>query len=93
MEIPPYLNKNGKPTVDEEALTRIANKGFKEASMILEVRRLEKKASTFLNVNNVDIDGRMRCSYNPVGTRFSRISSSANIFGTEPIYRTYHMRC
>lgn len=80
--IPPYLNKNGKPTVDEEALTRIANKGFKEASMILEVRRLEKKASTFLNVDNIDDDGRMRCSYNPVGTRFSRISSSANIFGT-----------
>jgi len=78
----PYLSKIGKPTVDEEALTRIANKGFKEASLILEVRRLQKKASTFLNVENVDDDGRMRCSYNPVGTRFSRISSSANIFGT-----------
>lgn len=80
--VTPYLNKNGKPTTDEEALTRIANKGFKEASMILEIRRLRKKASTFLNVENVDDDGRMRCSYNPVGTRFSRISSSANIFGT-----------
>jgi len=81
-KVDPYLNKQGKPTVDEEALTRIANKGFKEASLILEVRRLQKKASTFLNVQNVDSDGRMRCSYNPVGTRFSRISSSANIFGT-----------
>lgn len=80
--VPPYLNANGKPTVDEEALTRIANKGFQEASLILEVRRLQKKASTFLNPENVDSDGRMRCSYNPVGTRFSRISSSANIFGT-----------
>jgi len=80
--IPPYLNKSSKPTVDEEALTRIANKGFREASMILEIRRLQKKASTFLDVDNVDADGRMRCSYNPVGTRFSRISSSANIFGT-----------
>lgn len=78
----PYLNAKGKSTVDEEALTRIANKGFKEASMILEVRRLQKKASTFLNPENVDSDGRMRCSYNPVGTRFSRISSSSNIFGT-----------
>lgn len=81
-QIQPYLNKNGKPTVDEEALTRIANKGFREASLILEIRRLQKKASTFLNPENVDTDGRMRCSYNPVGTRFSRISSSANIFGT-----------
>jgi uracil-DNA glycosylase family 4 len=80
--ITPYLNKQGKSTVDEEALTRIANKGFKEASLILEIRRLQKKSSTFLNINNVDNDGRMRCSYNPVGTRFSRISSSANIFGT-----------
>lgn len=80
--IAPYLNKQGKPTVDEEALTRIANKGFKEASLILEIRRLQKKSSTFLNVNNVDNDSRMRCSYNPVGTRFTRISSSANIFGT-----------
>lgn len=80
--VQPYLNAKGKPTVDEEALTRIANKGFKEASMILEVRRLEKQASTFLNINNLDDDSRMRCSYNPVGTRFSRISSSKNIFGT-----------
>jgi len=81
-KIEPYLSKKGKPTTDEEALKRIANKGFREASLILEIRSLQKMASTFLNVNNVDEDGRMRCSYNPVGTRFSRISSSGNIFGT-----------
>jgi uracil-DNA glycosylase family 4 len=80
--IEPYYSKTGKPAVDKEALTRIANKGFKEASLILEIRQLEKQVSTFLNVNNVDPDGRMRCSFNPVGTRFSRISSSDNIFGT-----------
>lgn len=77
----PHVNK-GKITVDEDALTMIANKGFREASLVLKIRRLVKKNSTYLNPKKVDPDGRIRCSYNPVGTKFGRISSSENIFGT-----------
>lgn len=74
--------KRKKITTDEEAMKRVARKGFPEAHQILEIRRAIKNRSTYLNPEKVDKDGRMRCSYNPVGTRFSRLSSSKNIFGT-----------
>lgn len=80
--LPVYKNKEGKASSDEKALKRIARKGFEEASLILKIRGLTKERATFLDTNKVDTDGRMRCSYNPVGTRFSRASSSENIFGT-----------
>lgn len=88
LRIKPYKNPDtGRPTVDVTALTRIAS-GTQErpalpvASMILEIRKLTKRASTFLNVDKIDADGRIRCQYNPVGTKYGRISSSENIFGT-----------
>ena len=78
----PYT-KDGKPTVDVNAMKRLATThGLKEASLILEIRKLTKQNNTFLDPLKVDSDGRIRCAYNPVGTKFSRISSSENIFGT-----------
>ena len=56
--------------------------GLKEASLILRIRKLTKQNNTFLDPLKVDSDSRIRCAYNPVGTKFSRISSSENIFGT-----------
>ena len=81
-KLPAYKGKDGKVSSDEKALKRIARKGFEEASLILRIRGLTKERATFLDTSKVDDDGRMRCSYNPVGTRFSRASSSENIFGT-----------
>jgi DNA polymerase-1 len=79
--IKPY-KKKGKKTLDETALIRIARRGFPQAKQALKIRGAVKERSTYLNPAKVDTDGRMRSSYNPVGTRFSRISSSENIFGT-----------
>jgi len=81
-KLPAYKNRDGGDTTDEKALKRISRKGFKEARLILKLRGLGKERSTFLDPGKVDTDGRMRCSYNPVGTRYSRASSSENIFGT-----------
>ena len=78
--LPKYMKK-GSVTTDEKALKRIARKGHKEASCILKLRGLTKERATFLDPAKVSADGRMRCSYNPVGTRFARASSSENIFG------------
>jgi DNA polymerase-1 len=80
-KIPPYKTK-GKITTDETAMVRIARKGFPEAYKILDIRRAVKNRSTYLNPEKIDSDSRLRCAYNPVGTRYSRISSSKNIFGT-----------
>ena len=77
----PYT-KQGAVTTDEKALKRLSRKGVKEAALVLSIRGKTKLASTYLDVSKIDSDGRIRCSYNPVGTRFSRLSSSENIFGT-----------
>lgn len=79
----PYTNKKTKgESVDDKALTRLALKGSEEAKIIKQMRKLDKLRSTYLNVEKVDKDGRIRCSYDPVGTKFSRLSSSENIHGT-----------
>ena len=79
----PYVKKGGGGlTVDKLALKRLSRKGSEEAKLILEMRRRLKLASTYLNLDKIDVDGRCRCSYNPVGTRYSRLASSSSIFGT-----------
>lgn len=80
-ELPTY-KKEGKTTTDEKALIRIARKGYPEAQLILDIRRAGKRRSTYLDPAKIDEDGRIRCAYNPVGTRYSRLSSAKNIFGT-----------
>ena len=63
-------------------MKRLAVKGSKEASLILQIRKKSKIRSVYLEPLKFDKDSRVRCSYNPVGTRYSRLSSSENIFGT-----------
>jgi uracil-DNA glycosylase family 4 len=85
LKIKPYKKRTQKGwvvTTDELAMKRIARRGFPVASLILKARHLRKIATTYADINKVDPDGRIRCSYDPVGTRFSRLSSSKNIFGT-----------
>lgn len=81
MGLKPY-KKAGKVSTDVDAMKRISRQGFKEAAIILKIRGLVKERSTYLDVSKVDSDNRIRCSYNPVGTRYARISSRENIFGT-----------
>lgn len=84
--IPPYRNAAGKPTVDDLALQRlvrgtVARPGLRQAKLVQEIRGLQKLYGTYLNLE-FDSDGRLRCSYNPRGTKFGRLSSSKTIFGT-----------
>lgn len=79
----PYKSKTtGNISVDSDALKRLSRKGSKEAAIIQQLRKKSKIRSVYLDPAKFDKDGRIRCSYNPVGTRFSRLSSSENIFGT-----------
>jgi len=77
-----YRKRGGGVTTDDNALKRLARKGVTEASIVREIREYTKAKGNYLNLDKVDKDARIRCSYNPAGTRFSRISSSENIFGT-----------
>lgn len=80
---PHYKNrKTGTDSVDDTALKRLIRKGCIEAKLIQQYRKLTKVSSTYLQPEKIDPDSRIRSSYNPVGTRFSRLSSGSTIFGT-----------
>lgn len=77
-----YKNrKTGANTLDSTALVRISRKGYREAQVLQEVRRLTKLKSTYLEVG-LDPDNRLRCAFNPVGTKTGRLSSGETIFET-----------
>lgn len=83
--VPPYYNE-GKVTCDDLALARLARgtaqrPGIRAARLVQDIRGLQKLHGTYLDIA-FDSDGRMRCSYNPRGTKFGRLSSSKTIFGT-----------
>lgn len=76
----PYT-KEGRPTVDEDALKRLLIKGYEEAGVLLEIRKWTKLKGTYIDVT-LDEDRRLRSSFNPVGTITGRLSSSKTFFGT-----------
>lgn len=88
--IAPYTKKGkggtSSVTCDDKALQRLA-KGtstrapMEEARIIQRMRQLSKLKGTYLEII-FDKDGRLRCSYNPRGTRFGRLSSSKTVFAT-----------
>ena len=83
--IPPYYDE-GSVTVNDTALQRLSRgtakrPGLRQAKLVQDIRGLQKLHGTYLNIE-FDSDGRMRCSYNPRGTKFGRLSSSKTIFGT-----------
>ena len=80
--IKPYKNRTGAISVDKDVLKRLIRRGLVEAKIISKMKKKGKLRSTYINLDKIDPDNRIRCSYNPVGTIFSRLSSSANIFGT-----------
>lgn len=85
--IKPYISRTtGNITTDDDAMLRIARgtaqrAGLPEARLVQELRGLKKLKGTYLDIE-FDADGRLRCSYNPRGTKFGRLSSSKTVFGT-----------
>lgn len=76
----PYINRETKkPRCDEKALKGLKAKGHAEAGELLEYRRLKSLQTRSLSVRLRN--GRFVGSYNPVGTKFGRLSSSQTIDG------------
>lgn len=81
---PVLSRKTGTVTCDDEALRKIAEREpllLPVTKKIAELRSLGVFLSTFVNAP-LDIDGRMRCSFNIAGTETYRFSSSKNAFGS-----------
>lgn len=74
--------KTKRPTINEEALGKIARREPLLAPIvkkIIELRSIGVFVSTFINAK-LDTDARLRCSFNPCGTYTFRYSSSKNAF-------------
>ena len=82
----PYKKRNStgsfNDTIDVDALKRLSRQGVEAAQIMLDIRGLSKRISTYLNIGKVDKDGRYRSSYKPVGAETGRLSSGETIFGT-----------
>lgn len=81
---PIISRKSGTVTCDDEALGRIATREpilRPLVKKIQELRSLGVFLSTFVNAP-LDVDGRLRCSFNIAGTETYRFSSSTNAFGS-----------
>lgn len=79
----PVINRvTGSPTCNDAALTKIAEREpllKPVVDVISELRSLGVFLSTFVQAP-LDIDSRMRCSFNIAGTTTYRFSSSSNAF-------------
>lgn len=85
----PYKKKNAQgqfnDSIDVDALKRLVRqqgKASDAARIMLDIRSLSKRISTYLDIGKVDKDGRYRSSYKPVGAETGRLSSGETIFGT-----------
>lgn len=81
---PVLARKTKRPTCNDEALVTIAEREpllRPIIKKIQELRSLSVFLSTFVAAP-LDIDGRIRCSFNIGGTETYRFSSSKNAFGT-----------
>lgn len=81
---PIFNRKTGKPSLNDEALQKIARSEpllRPLINAISDIRTLGIFLNTFVRAP-LDQDGRMRCSYNICGTITFRLSSSENAFGS-----------
>lgn len=77
----PYVSRQtGNPTVDAEALTRLARRDVPGAKELLKMRKQQKLIGTYFGMN-IPKDGRLHGSYDPIGSKQGRLSSSKTIFG------------
>lgn len=89
LKLPPIFNRKNrnpdrKPSTDAEALGKFL---LKDPALAPIINRLEECRSigvfksTFVDAT-LDVDSRLRCSYNICGTETFRLSSSENAFGS-----------
>ena len=83
LNLPKQYNKKTKNvTADADAIVKLAGKHKHPVLMtILKIRERRDLIERYANAP-VDVDGRMRCSFDITGTRSGRLSSRVSIFGS-----------
>lgn len=77
----PSINATVLGKIKRKELSPVSDVASRAASLILDYRELAKKISTYLTGRKVSPDGRMRSTYDPAGTAFSRLASKGCITG------------
>lgn len=82
MPVKKRSKKTDVPTADKDAINELALTHPHPLLMtILEIRERRDLIERYLNVA-YDNDGRMRCAWDPTGTRTGRLASRVSIYGT-----------
>lgn len=83
LKLPVKLHhKTKQPTANKDAIVELAAKYSHPVLMtILEIRKRRDLLERYINAQ-IDADGRMRCLFDPTGTRTGRLASRANIYGS-----------
>lgn len=83
LKLPVKLHRKTKrPTADKDAIIDLAAKYAHPVLMtILEIRKRRDLLERYIDAQ-VDADGRMRCLFDPSGTRTGRLASRTNIYGS-----------
>ncbi len=84
LKIKPYKNKEGNPTCNSVALSRLSRKKHKckaPARLAFKMRKLNKLLTTYF-IPNTDADHKLRCHHKISGTVSGRISTTKTFFGT-----------
>jgi len=84
----------GKPSTAEKTLQRLAKEGFFMAEQLLKYRQLSKLSNTYIKKLPLfaDEDGRIRTSFNSVGTKTGRFSSSNPNLQNQPTDSEWQLR-
>jgi DNA polymerase I-like protein with 3'-5' exonuclease and polymerase domains len=84
--VKPYKKRNTKgayvETSDVDALKRLSRRNFKAAQIMLDIRSLSKRISTYLNIGKNRPRRPLYSSYKPVGVRQGELVAARTIFGT-----------
>ena len=83
LKLPVKTNKKtGRPTADKDAIVALSEKYPNPLLMtIIKIRQKRKLLETYIDTA-IDLDGRMRCSFDVTGTRSGRLASRASIYGS-----------
>src|SRR5437660_11788519 len=83
LKLPVKLHRETKrPTANKDAIIELAAKYTHPVLMtILEIRKRRDLLERYINCG-IDADGRIRCLFDPSGTRTGRLASRANIYGS-----------
>jgi len=86
--------KKGDRSTDADVLEKLATKGYRVCSLLVEYSTLQKLHSGYIEgiPNLIDNDGMLRCNFNSSGTRTGRMSADSPNLQNQPNNKDFPVR-